>query len=65
MAGRAYGTVIQAGNAVKRTVSSNGLRKGPSRKKVTTGASRRPNPAGSIRSMSRAIKGPDRGAGGM
>jgi len=39
-------------------------RRGPGRKNLGPSAVKKPNPAGQVRGMSPALKGPDKGAGG-
>ena len=65
MAGRAYGNVVNAGRQTRATDTGAGLRRGPSNKNLGPRAASRPNPASSVRATAgKAIKGPDKGAGG-
>lgn len=65
MAGGAYDTVVKSGRAHMAQTHQN-RRNGPSRKNLQSTRVSRPNPSSNIRSMAgRAIKGPDKGAGGM
>lgn len=63
MADKAYGNVTRAG---RETMGYGKMdRRGPGKHKVQSSARSKSNPAGTVRSMAgRAIKGPDKGAGG-
>jgi hypothetical protein len=66
MAGRAYGNLMAAGRATVATANGAGLRRGPSNKNLGPSRVSKPHPAPSIRSTAgKAIKGPDKGAGGQ
>lgn len=56
------GDVVKTGKMMMRQAS--GSRRGPSNKNLGPSRVSRPNPAGMVRSMSKNLKGPDKGAGG-
>lgn len=61
MANRSYGNLMNSGRASMSYGKSD--RRGPSRKNLASGATRRPNPMGDIKSKTGPIKGMDRGTG--
>lgn len=62
MAGQAFSNLMNSGR--KHTaMSKQNQRRGPSNKNLASGATRRPNPTGGIKSATGSIKGPDKGAG--